>query len=98
MLASLLGRPGEVSRIAAGLADTESARLWLWLARHAADAVRSVATGTPPDWLPRLERTALRSLARLQQEADRNRRFAASTVRQDLLLQEWLIKWAAMAS
>jgi hypothetical protein len=46
-----------------------------------------------------LGRTSLaRDLARLQLEADRNRGLVATPVRQDLLLQDWLIQWARLSA
>ena len=38
-----------------------------------------------------------KNLLQLQQQADRNRQLIKTTVRPDLILQEWLIRWAELA-
>ena len=66
--------------------DAES--LWSWLSLRAASETRA-SLGEAP---------VARALARLQIEADRNRRLLATPVRKDLLLQDWLIQWARLSA
>jgi len=70
------------------LADVDAELLWAWLSLRAANETRS-----------QLGRATLaRDLARLQLEADRNRALVATPVRQDLLLQDWLIQWSRLSA
>ena len=72
----------------AALAEVEPDLLWSWLSLRTAQETRI-----------RLDQTALaRALAKLQIEADRNRRLLATPVRKDLLLQDWLIQWARLSA
>ncbi len=96
-LAGLLRNPGQASAVAAQLGEVEPETLWYWRSAAAAEAVRKMATGQPVDWLGELQHHRPRELGLLQQSADRNRRLARTAVRQDLLLEEWLIEWAALA-
>ena len=96
-LAQLIGRPLAAGAVAAGLADTDPAIAWHWLSRSAASAARAVLAGAVVDWLPAPDRLDARRLAELQGLADRNARLASGAVRQDLLLQDWLLEWASQA-
>ncbi len=70
----------------ADMADTDPEVLWTWLSlRSAAETRRCLAE-------PRLAR----AYARLQMEADRNRNLLPTSVRKNLLLQDWLIQWARL--
>ena len=60
--------------------------LWSWISLHVAALSRSLA----------VQGGASRSLLEAQRLADVNRRFARSAVRNDLLLQDWLIQWARL--
>ena len=93
-LASLLVKPGSASMIAAGLADIESDDVWRWLSMCASEAVKAGLTGQSVNWLASGQELQNRSLLDLQKLADLNRRLSTTTVRKDLLLQDWLIKWA----
>ena len=96
-LDALLEKPGSVSKLAGQLTDVEPETLWTWLSHCSADAFRGASTGRFPPWLnPRGSLTAGR-LANLQRAADRNRMLAKTPVKQDLLLQEWLIEWSRIA-
>jgi DNA polymerase-3 subunit delta' len=60
--------------------------LWGWLSLRAARETRSaVSRGMDA-----------RDAAGLQREADRNRQWTGTPLRKDLLLQDWLIQWAAL--
>jgi DNA polymerase-3 subunit delta' len=72
----------------AALADVDAELLWSWLSLRAAREIRRQLG----------RRDLARDLARLQLEADRNRALAATPVRQDLLLQDWLIQWARLSA
>jgi DNA polymerase-3 subunit delta' len=83
-------RAGQREPMAAlsALADYDAELLWSWLSLRAANETRA-----------RLGEVSLaRSLARLQLEADRNRRFLSTPVRKDLLLQDWLIQWSRLSA
>jgi DNA polymerase-3 subunit delta' len=70
------------------LMAVEPESLWAWLSLRAASETRA-----------NLDRAGLaRTLARLQLEADRNRRLLPTPVRKDLLLQDWLIQWARLSA
>jgi DNA polymerase-3 subunit delta' len=68
------------------MADLDPRLLWSWLSLRTARDTRE-ALGKPG---------LARSLARLQQQADRNRYLASTPVRKDLLLQDWLIQWSRL--
>lgn len=93
-LGKLLGRPSAASACASELSDVDPQRAWKWLSLNTADAIRARMTGVAPRWLPSARGLDPRRLSRLQRLADRNRLLAATAVRQDLLLQEWLLEWA----
>ncbi len=93
-LATLLARPGSVSQISAGLAELDADELWRWLSMCLAEAVRSGMAGKAANWIPAGSRLQMQSLLELQKQADDNRRLSATQVRGDLLLQDWLIRWA----
>jgi DNA polymerase-3 subunit delta' len=74
--------------VMSALAEVDPDLLWSWLSLRTAHETRI-----------RLDQTALaRALAKLQIEADRNRRLLATPVRKDLLLQDWLIQWARLSA
>jgi DNA polymerase-3 subunit delta' len=98
MLSSIISKPTLVSGAASELSKIEPADLWTWLSNSCAEALRSSSAGNPSSWLNAGTELERDSLARLQQKADRNRVFSRSAVRQDLLLQEWLIKWSQLAA
>lgn len=93
-LAELLGRPGAVSQISAELSKLNETELWRWLSMCTGDLVKLSMTGSAPQWLPQASRLRDKTLLQLQQQADINRRLSATPVRGDLLLQDWLIRWA----
>ena len=70
------------------LMAVEPESLWAWLSLRAANETRA-SLG---------EAGLARTLARLQLEADRNRRLLPTPVRKDLLLQDWLIQWARLSA
>ena len=93
-LATLLDRPGSVSFIAAQLSDLNVVDLWRWLSMCTGDVIKSLMTGSPLKWLPTNCQLEDKTLLRLQKQADINRQLSATPVRGDLLLQDWLIRWA----
>jgi DNA polymerase-3 subunit delta' len=93
-LASLLVKPGSASMVAASLADLDSDDVWRWLSMCASEAAKASLTGQPVNWLASGSGLQNRSLLALQKHADLNRRLSTTTVRNDLLLQDWLIRWA----
>jgi hypothetical protein len=48
----------------------------------------------PLNWLPDNIQLQDKKLLDLQRQADINRQLSATTIRKDLLLQDWLIKWS----
>jgi DNA polymerase-3 subunit delta' len=93
-LATLLGRPGAVTLISSQLGDLNANELWRWLSMCTGELIKSLMTGSSLDWLPSTSRLQDKTLLQLQQQADINRRLSATPVRGDLLLQDWLIRWA----
>lgn len=96
VLLGLRGRPGFASAAAAALAELEQEPLWRWLSLSAAAALRGVLAGEDTAWTRDITAADAARLSRLQGNADLNQRLAESTVRQDLLLQEWLLEWGAL--
>lgn len=96
-LGALLEESGSVSQLAGQLTDVEPETLWTWLSHCSADAFRGASTGRSPAWLNSRSSLAPTRLANLQRAADRNRMLSKTPVKQDLLLQEWLIEWSRLA-
>jgi DNA polymerase III subunit delta' len=93
-LATLLARPGSVALISTGLAELNPDDLWRWLSMCTGEAVKSVMAGMAASWVPAGACLQAKPLLELQQQADFNRSLSATPVRGDLLLQDWLIRWA----
>ncbi len=93
-LADLLDRPASASMVAARLGELDEDDVWRWLSMCTAEAVKCVLSGQTIPWLPTSAGLQEKTLLDLQQQADINRRMSASSVRGDLLLQDWLIRWA----
>jgi DNA polymerase-3 subunit delta' len=93
-LASLLGRPASVSAVGYQLNELEPVDLWRWLSICAGDVVKSRLSGDRLKWMPANIQFCDKTLLQLQRQADINRRLSATPVRGDLLLQDWLIRWA----
>jgi len=93
-LATLLTRPGSVSFINTSLAELNPDDLWRWLSMCMGELVKSVMLGRSADWVPAGTQLQAKSLLELQKQADFNRRLSATPIRGDLLLQDWLIRWA----
>ena len=93
-LATLLVRPGSVSLISSGLEGLNANDLWRWLSMCTAGAVKSVMAGETASWIPADTQLQVKSLLELQKQADLNRRLSSTPIRGDLLLQDWLIRWA----
>ena len=68
------------------LGEIDPDRLWAWMSLLAANFSRSLATHGQQS----------KPVLDLQYQADRNRGFARSPVRKDLLLQDWLIQWSEL--
>lgn len=97
-LVTVLRDPDKASAAAASLADLEPELVWRWLSLTAAAAARHTLGAGRCDWLEGAARLDARALLVLQRNADRNRRLLATAVRQDLLLQDWLLEWARQRS
>ena len=93
-LVTLLGRPAAVSMVSHQLNELNPVDLWRWLSMCTGDVIKSLMTGLPLGWLPSGLQLSDKNLLQLQQKADINRRLSATQVRGDLLLQDWLIRWA----
>ena len=77
---------GSDGRATAEMAEIDPEQLWTWLSLRCASAVRKAVSGRVPG-------EAVRPLTGLQELANRNRLLAATPVRKDLLLRDWLIQW-----
>ena len=93
-LVTLLARPAVVSLVCQQLNELDPVDLWRWLSMLTGDVIKSRMTGSLSDWFPAAMSLTDKTLLQLQQQADINRRLSATQVRGDLLLQNWLIKWA----
>ncbi len=93
-LATLLARPGSVAQISNTMVELNADDLWRWLSMCTVEAVKSIMAGLPVNWLPADTHLRVQPLLELQQQADVNRRLSTTPVRGDLLLQDWLIRWA----
>jgi DNA polymerase-3 subunit delta' len=101
-LEAIVGKPSRVSAMCAEL-EGFAARdlLWTWLSLAARKALEGAlgapdgSSGTAP-WPDTPYTLPPARLAELQRQADRGRMLLSTSVRQDLLLQEWLIEWARL--
>jgi DNA polymerase-3 subunit delta' len=93
-LVTLLGRPGSVSLVSSNLNELNPGELWRWLSLCTGEVIKSIMTGVPVSWLPANRKLSDKTLLKLQQQADINRQLSTTQVRGDLLLQDWLIRWA----
>jgi DNA polymerase-3 subunit delta' len=93
-LANLLGRPGAVSMVSSKLNELEPVDLWRWLSACTGEVIKSSMTGSPLKWLPDNIQLGTKALLELQRQADINRQMSATSVRGDLLLQDWLVRWS----
>lgn len=92
-LAGLLQRPGSVSAVTAQLEGLDAANTWRWLSALSGDLAKMVMQDKRADWIPANIQLDGKSLLQLQRQADINRQIANTTVRDDLSLQSWLIRW-----
>ena len=93
-LATLLERPGSVSMVNSQLIELEPTDLWRWLSICTGEVIKSSMAGQASSWLPANVKLADKPLFELQRKADISRQLAATPIRGDLLLQDWLIRWA----
>ncbi|MDH4021158.1 MAG: DNA polymerase III subunit delta' [Xanthomonadales bacterium] len=96
-LARLLERPGSVSVVSSELGALIPVDLWRWLSICVGEVIKSIMTQQALDWLPANPKLSGKPLLELQRRADINRQLAATPVRGDLLLHDWLIRWAEQA-
>lgn len=96
-LEDIVGKPSRAGALASQVAELEPELAWSWLSLASAAGLRSALNGVAATW-PDTPYGRLRPdrFARLQASADRNRKLVPTTVRQDLLLQEWLLEWARL--
>lgn len=96
-LCALLQPGAELGKaLEAGQAPPDGQR-WAWLSRLAAQAFKDRVLGQPSEVLPGALEVDPRRLSALQRTADRNHRLADSPVRQDFLLEAWLLEWSRLA-
>ncbi len=93
-LATLIERPASVSLLSSQLIDLAPDELWRWLSLCAGEAVKSVMLEAPLEWLPAGTDLEAGKLLELQKQADINRKLSTTPIRGDLLLHDWLIRWA----
>jgi DNA polymerase-3 subunit delta' len=96
-LAMLLGRPASVSLVGSQLEGLDPIDLWRWLSMCTSEVVKSRMARQPLHWLQTNVALCDRTLLQLQKQADVNRQLSVTPVRGDLLLQDWLIRWAEQA-
>ena len=95
-LASLLHRPASVSMVSSKLNELNPVDLWRWLSTCTGEVIKSTMADLPLSWLPDNIQLQNKALLELQRQADINRQLSATPVRGDLLLQDWLIRWAEL--
>ena len=91
-LGRLINGHASIGELIDNAGETAPELLWTWLSLSIASRVRQEMGGEDG---PRLSETSsgyTRRLSDLQQQADRNRRLLATSVRKDLLLRDWLIQ------
>jgi DNA polymerase-3 subunit delta' len=88
-------RPERLAGASADMTAVDPELTWLWLSRCAASALVAALAGEGV-WHDPAMQPDIGRLASLQARADVNRRLVETTVRQDLLLLEWLLEWAAL--
>ncbi len=93
-LTTLLQRPAAVSMVSSGLNELNPVDLWRWLSLCTGDVIKSMMSGSSPGWLADTSKLRDKTLLDLQKQADINRQLSSTPVRGDLLLQDWLIRWA----
>lgn len=93
-LAKLLERPGSVSQTSSQLYSLDPIDLWRWLSICTGEVIKSNMMDQSLDWMSVNPKLRNKRLLELQRQADINRRMVSTQVRGDLLLQEWLIRWA----
>jgi len=93
-LVTLLGRPASVSLVRSQLNELDPIDLWRWLSMCTGEIIKSLMADLPLNWLPANTILNNKTLLQLQRQADINRQLSATPVRGDLLLQDWLIRWA----
>ena len=93
-LASLLVRPGSVSQVSSQLNELNPMDLWLWLSICCGEVIKSIMLGQSLNWMPANPKLRDKPMLELQRQADINRQLVSTQVRGDLLLQDWLIRWA----
>ncbi|NIM70333.1 MAG: DNA polymerase III subunit delta' [Xanthomonadales bacterium] len=98
-LRAVLRRPELAAATAMELgAESDTDLVWYWLSCTAADAFKACLDAEAGEWQQDRAAIDTRALGALQHEADRYRALARTPVRQDLLLQDWLIKWAQLTA
>jgi DNA polymerase-3 subunit delta' len=93
-LATLLDRPAAVSLVSSDLNGLNKVDLWRWISLCTGEVIKSRMAGISANWLPDTSKLTNKTLLQLQKQADINRQLSATPVRGDLLLQDWLIRWA----
>jgi DNA polymerase-3 subunit delta' len=98
ILQEMIGKPSRVAAAAAALADLDPNLAWRWLSLAAATAVRSTLGAAEAHWPDTNYELPAGKLARLQSKADWAHNQLGRGLRQDLLLQEWLLEWSRLPS
>lgn len=93
-LASLLVRPGSVSQVSSQLNELNPMDLWFWLSICTGEVIKSSMLGQSLNWMPANPKLRNKPVLELQRMADLNRQLVSTQIRGDLLLQDWLIRWA----
>ena len=95
-LAKLLESPASVSLVCSEMSTMNPVELWRWLSNCTGEVIKSVMLGQSLGWMPKNINLSGKSLLELQKKADVNRQLSSTPVRADLLLQDWLIRWAEL--
>lgn len=95
-LAAVIGKPSRVASLGPVLKELDGDVSWTWLSLLAGKALANVLGASDDGWPQTGYTLPPARLAHLQRRADRNRAYLASSVRQDLLMKEWLLEWARL--
>lgn len=97
-LESVIGKPSSLATTSTALGELDPELGWRWLSLAASAALRSVLGASPDPWPKTNYALPAAKIARLQTKADWARGQLGRGLRQDLLLQEWLLEWARLPS
>lgn len=95
-LAVMIGKPSRVAGARAALAELDPVLAWHWLSLAASVALRNLLAPGEDRWPETKYTLPAAKIAQLQGKADWALNQLGRGLRQDLLMQEWLLEWARL--